>query len=69
MLQFYYSCLYLHCISGSALLPFMSSHLLARNIKIKIYKTIILPVVLYGCEIVTLILKEENRLKCLGTPC
>jgi sorting nexin-29 len=27
-----------------------SSHLLSRNIKVKIYKTAILPVVLYGCE-------------------
>jgi hypothetical protein len=28
----------------------LSSCLLSRNIKIRIYKTIILPVVLYGCE-------------------
>jgi hypothetical protein len=28
----------------------LSSRLLSRNIKVKIYKTIILPVVLYGCE-------------------
>jgi hypothetical protein len=28
----------------------LSSRLLSRNVKIKIYKTIILPVVLYGCE-------------------
>jgi hypothetical protein len=28
----------------------LSSHLLSRNVKVKIYKTIILPVVLYGCE-------------------
>jgi hypothetical protein len=28
----------------------LSSRLLSRNMKIKIYKTIILPVVLYGCE-------------------
>jgi hypothetical protein len=27
----------------------LSSHLLSRNVKVKIYKTIILPVVLYGC--------------------
>ena len=27
-----------------------SSRLLSKNLKIKIYKTIILPVVLYGCE-------------------
>jgi hypothetical protein len=28
----------------------LSSHLLSKNLKIRIYKTIILPVVLYGCE-------------------
>jgi hypothetical protein len=28
----------------------LSSRLLPRNVKVKIYKTIILPVVLYGCE-------------------
>jgi len=28
----------------------LSSRLLSKNLKIKIYSTIILPVVLYGCE-------------------
>ena len=28
----------------------LSSRLLLKNLKIKIYKTIILPVLLYGCE-------------------
>jgi hypothetical protein len=28
----------------------LSSHLLSRNVKVKIYKTIILSVILYGCE-------------------
>ena len=28
----------------------LSSRLLSKNLKIKIYRTIILPVVLYGCE-------------------
>jgi hypothetical protein len=32
-------------------------------VKIKIYKTIILPVVLYGCETWSLMLREEHRLK------
>jgi hypothetical protein len=41
----------------------LSSRLLSRNVKVKIYKTIILPVVLYGCETWSLILREENRLK------
>jgi hypothetical protein len=31
--------------------------------KIKIYKTIILPVVLYGCETLSLTLREEHRLR------
>jgi len=30
---------------------FLSSSLLSKNIKIKIYRTIILPAVLYGCEL------------------
>jgi hypothetical protein len=41
----------------------LSSRLLSRNIKVKIYKTIILPVVLYGCETWALALREENRLR------
>jgi hypothetical protein len=32
-------------------------------VKIKIYKTIILPVVLYGCETLSLMLREEQRLR------
>jgi hypothetical protein len=39
--------------------------LLSRNLKIKIYRTIILPVVLYGCEIWSLTLREERRLRVL----
>jgi hypothetical protein len=41
----------------------LSSRLLSRNVKVKIYKTIILPVVLYGCETESLILREEHRLR------
>jgi hypothetical protein len=41
----------------------LSSHLLSRNIKVKIYETIILPVVLYGYETWSLILREEHRLR------
>jgi hypothetical protein len=41
----------------------LSSRLLSRNLKAKIYKTIILPVVLYGCETWSLTLREENRLR------
>ena len=36
----------------------LSSRLLSKNLKIKIYKTIILPVVLYGCETWSLTLRE-----------
>jgi hypothetical protein len=42
---------------------FLSSCLLSRNVKVKIYKTIILPVVLYGCETWSLTLREEHRLR------
>jgi hypothetical protein len=41
----------------------LSSRLLSRNVKIKIYKTIILPVVLYGCKTLSLTLREEYRLR------
>jgi hypothetical protein len=34
-----------------------------RNLKIKVYKTVILPVVLYGCETWSLTLGEEHRLR------
>jgi hypothetical protein len=37
--------------------------LLSKNLKVKTYRTIILPVVLYGCETWSLTLKEECRLK------
>jgi hypothetical protein len=40
-----------------------SFHLLSKNVKIRIYKTIILPVVLYGCETWSLTLREEYRLR------
>jgi hypothetical protein len=35
---------------------------LFRKFKVKIFKTIILPVVLYGCETLCLTLREEHRL-------
>ena len=37
--------------------------LLSKNFNIKIYRTIILPVVLYGCETWSLTLREERRLR------
>ena len=41
----------------------LSSSLLSKKLKIKIYRTIILPVVLYGCETWSLTLREERRLR------
>jgi hypothetical protein len=41
----------------------LSSCLLSKNLRIKIYKTIILPDVLYGCETWSLTLREEHRLR------
>ncbi|KAJ4426285.1 hypothetical protein ANN_27097 [Periplaneta americana] len=41
----------------------LSSSLLSKNLKVRTYKTVILPVVLYGCETWTLILREEHRLR------
>jgi hypothetical protein len=41
----------------------LSSCLLSRNIKVKIYKTIILPVVLCWCEIWSVTLRKEHRLR------
>jgi hypothetical protein len=34
-----------------------------KNLKIKMYKTVILPFVLYGCETWSLTLGEEHRLR------
>jgi hypothetical protein len=39
------------------------SRLLSKSLKIIIYKTIILPVVLYGYETLFLTLKEEHKLR------
>jgi len=41
----------------------LSSSLLPKNIKIKIYRTIILCAVLCGCETWSLTLREERRLR------
>jgi hypothetical protein len=41
----------------------LSSLLLSRNVKVKIYKTIILPVILYGCETWSFTLRKERRLR------
>jgi len=47
----------------SAVQNLLSFSLLSKNVKIKIYRTIILPVVLYGCETWSLALREERRLR------
>ena len=41
----------------------LSCRLLSKNLKIKIYRTIISPVVLYGCETWSLTLREERKLR------
>jgi sorting nexin-29 len=41
----------------------LSSLLISKNLKIKIYKTVILPVVLYGCQTWSLTLREVHRLR------
>jgi len=47
----------------------LSSWLLLRKLKIKIYRTIILPVVLYECEAWSLTLREERKLRAFGIWC
>ena len=37
--------------------------MLSKKLKIKIYRTIILPVVLYGCDTWSLTLRDERRLR------
>ena len=49
--------------AGSSVETLLSSRLLSKNLKIKIYKTIILPVELYGSETLYLTLREECRLR------
>jgi hypothetical protein len=46
----------------------LSSHLMSKNIKIKIYKTKILPVFLYGCETWAQILREKCTLWRMAGP-
>jgi hypothetical protein len=53
--------------SGNAcyhsILNLLSSRLLSKNVKVRIYKTIILPVVLYECETSSLRVREEHKLR------
>ena len=48
---------------GNACYHFLSSRLLSKNLKIKIYRTIILPVVSYGCETWSLTQREERKVR------
>ena len=41
----------------------LSSRLLSKNLKIKIYRNIILPLAFYGCEAWSLMLREERKLR------
>ena len=41
----------------------LSSSLLSKNLKIKICRTIILPVILHGCKTWSLILREERKIR------
>jgi len=45
---------------------FLSSSLLSKDIKVKIYRTIIFPFVLYGCETWSPTGSEEHRLRVFG---
>jgi len=53
--------------SGNAcyhsVLNLLSSRLLSKNLNIKTYRTIILPVVLYGCETWSLTMRVERKLR------
>jgi hypothetical protein len=42
----------------------LSTHLLSKNLKNRIYKTRVLPVVLYGCETWSMTLQEESLAIC-----
>jgi len=46
----------------------LNVNIISKNLKIKIYRTIILPVTLYGCETWSLTLREERRLRKIFEP-
>jgi hypothetical protein len=48
---------------GIRALFYLTGRLPSKNLKIQIYRTIILPVVLYRCETSSLTLREEPRLR------
>jgi hypothetical protein len=62
----YITIIYVQCDSNAcchSVQKILSSHLLSKNVKLRIYKTIILPVVRYGCETQSLTLREQLRLR------
>jgi len=72
--NFHMMCVILHTVMSQKTLNFtfialsfsagfLSSSLLLKNLKIKIYRTIILPLVLYVCETWSFTLREERRLR------
>jgi hypothetical protein len=55
-----------HCLFTTVVAVYqnlLSSSLLCINVKIKIYRTVILPVVLYGRETLLLTARKERRLR------
>ena len=58
---FFFSFLKFMC--SSAVQNILSSSLLSKNTGIKIYRNVILPVVLCGCETLLLTLREGHRLR------
>jgi hypothetical protein len=54
---------YTFCAPTVSVHSLLSSRLLSGNLKVKTYKTIILPVVLYGCETWSVTLREGHRLR------
>jgi len=51
------------CLLSFGAESFVFQFLLSKNIKIKVYRTIILPVVLYGCETWLVMLRKGLRLR------
>jgi hypothetical protein len=48
------------------LIPYRTNkfvYLISKNVKIKIYRNVIFPVLLYGCKTWSLTLREEHRLR------
>jgi len=50
-------------VSGNACFYSLPSQLISRKLKLKIYRTVILPVILYGCESWSRTLSDEHKLR------